>query len=333
MLGLGFATLIPQRGNVDDAHRRCARDQAERHDLRCRGAELAGAAAGRQLSARAGRAERPAPRQGRGIAGGHAWRRPADPTLLSDVFFRIGGAEAGRATDGLVVNADNAILDDVWAWRADHGAGAGWTTNPAATGVVVNGNNVNAYGLAVEHFQKDEVLWNGQHGRDVFFQNEMPYDPPSQTAWMSSPTNDGYAAFKLGAGVAASPATEWAAIRSSTRACPSTPVRRSPRRTRRATNSTICSPFPQRQRRDRLGDQRRGRAFQRRQLRSAAGRHQLPVAGNARLAEASVRRPPSVWHVSGRAPDRHSWFTSGLPARATAELRFPLPMSRAHKGD
>jgi hypothetical protein len=29
----------------------------------------------------------------------------------------------------------------------------------------------------------------------VFFQNEMPYDPPSQSAWMSSPTTDGYAAF------------------------------------------------------------------------------------------------------------------------------------------
>jgi hypothetical protein len=29
----------------------------------------------------------------------------------------------------------------------------------------------------------------------VFFQNEMPYDPPSQSAWMSSPTTEGYAAF------------------------------------------------------------------------------------------------------------------------------------------
>jgi hypothetical protein len=29
----------------------------------------------------------------------------------------------------------------------------------------------------------------------VFFQNEMPYDSPSQSAWMSGPTTDGYAAF------------------------------------------------------------------------------------------------------------------------------------------
>ena len=37
-----------------------------------------------------------------------------------------------------------------------------------------------AYGLAVEHFQKYEVLWSGQNGSDYFFQNELPYDPPSQ---------------------------------------------------------------------------------------------------------------------------------------------------------
>ena len=65
----------------------------------------------------------------------------------------------------------------------------------ADTGVVVNGDNVTAYGLFVEHFQKYEVIWNGDGGTDVFFQNEMPYDPPSQAAWMSSPTTNGYPAF------------------------------------------------------------------------------------------------------------------------------------------
>jgi hypothetical protein len=118
-----------------------------------------------------------------------------DPTRVQDIFFRIGGAEPGQATNSLIVNADNAILDDVWAWRADHGAGAGWTSNRADHGVIVNGDNVKAYGLFVEHYQKYEVVWNGQHGEDVFFQNEMPYDPPSQSAWMSSPTTDGFAAF------------------------------------------------------------------------------------------------------------------------------------------
>ncbi len=124
-----------------------------------------------------------------------------DPSALFDVFFRIGGAEAGSAGTALVVDADNALIDNVWAWRADHGAGVGWTLNTADTGLAVNGNNVTAYGLAVEHFQKYEVMWNGQNGTDIFFQNEMPYDPPSQAAWMEAPSVDGWAAFKVADGV------------------------------------------------------------------------------------------------------------------------------------
>ena len=120
---------------------------------------------------------------------------------MQDVFFRIGGATAGSATDSLVVNSSDVILDDIWAWRADHGAGVGWTSNTADTGLIVNGNNVTAYGLAVEHYQKNEVIWNGQDGEDIFFQNEMPYDPPSQAAWMSSATTDGYPAFLISARV------------------------------------------------------------------------------------------------------------------------------------
>ena len=54
-----------------------------------------------------------------------------------------------------------------------------------------------AYGLFVEHYQKYEVIWNGNGGTDIFFQNEMPYDPPSQAAWMNGAMN-GYAAFKVG---------------------------------------------------------------------------------------------------------------------------------------
>jgi hypothetical protein len=114
------------------------------------------------------------------------------------VFFRIGGATPGKATTSLVVNSNNVILDDIWAWRADHGNGVGWTKNTADTGVIVNGDNVTAYGLFVEHYQKYEVIWNGNHGTDVFFQNEMPYDPPSQAAWMEARGVDGWAAFKLG---------------------------------------------------------------------------------------------------------------------------------------
>jgi hypothetical protein len=176
LLGLGFATLIPTNGN------------AALETASVPGIKVAG------LIVDAGPLNSPVLVQiGGSTAGGTHDRN--DPTLLSDVFFRIGGAQPGKATTSLVVNADNAILDDIWAWRADHGAGVGWTSNTADTGVVVNGDNVSAYGLFVEHYQKSEVIWNGQNGVDVFFQNEMPYDPPSQSAWMSSPTTDGYPAF------------------------------------------------------------------------------------------------------------------------------------------
>jgi len=120
---------------------------------------------------------------------------PADPTSLQDVFFRIGGATPGKATTSLVVNSDDVLLDDIWAWRADHGNGVGWTANTADTGVIVNGDNVTAYGLFVEHYQKYEVIWNGNGGRTIFFQNEMPYDPPSQSAWRTGAR--GYAAYKV----------------------------------------------------------------------------------------------------------------------------------------
>lgn len=125
------------------------------------------------------------------------WSDPADPTLLSDVFFRIGGATAGKATVSLEVNSDNVILDDIWAWRADHGNGVGWTVNTAETGVIVNGDNVTAYGLFVEHYQKTETIWNGNSGSVVFFQNEMPYDPPSQAAWSQAPGAKGFPALKI----------------------------------------------------------------------------------------------------------------------------------------
>ena len=77
----------------------------------------------------------------------------------------------------------------------------GWTKNKGNTGLIVTGNNVTAYGLAVEHYQKNEVTWSGQGGSDIFFENELPYDPPSQSAWMASPTQDGYPAFLVSPGV------------------------------------------------------------------------------------------------------------------------------------
>ncbi|MBG7697328.1 RICIN domain-containing protein [Streptomyces sp. MC1] len=120
----------------------------------------------------------------------------ADPTSLHDVYFRVGGAGVGKAATSLVVNSDNVIGDHMWIWRADHGSGVGWTSNTADTGLVVNGDDVTMYGLFVEHFQKYQTVWNGNGGRTYFYQNEMPYDPPNQAAWMNGSTQ-GYAAYKV----------------------------------------------------------------------------------------------------------------------------------------
>ena len=126
----------------------------------------------------------------------------SNPISVQDTFFRIGGDIAGKATSSLVVNANDTIVDDIWAWRADHGNSGtvGWTTNTADNGMTVNGSNVEATGLFVEHYQKAEVAWNGQNGKIIFFQNEMPYDPPSQAAWMNGSSN-GYPAIAVASSV------------------------------------------------------------------------------------------------------------------------------------
>ncbi|HEY1641405.1 MAG TPA: adenylyl cyclase [Streptosporangiaceae bacterium] len=183
VLGLGFPTIVPQRGT------------AGMRVAGVPGVKLSG------LIFDAGPVRSPVLLQvggpGRGLSSAAA------PTLVQDVFFRIGGATPGSAADSLVVNSSHVILDDIWAWRADHGAGVGWSENTADTGLIVNGSDVTAYGLFVEHYQKDQVIWSGQRGTDIFFQNEMPYDPPSQAAWMAGPGTNGYPAFRVGDRVSA----------------------------------------------------------------------------------------------------------------------------------
>ncbi|MET8382354.1 discoidin domain-containing protein [Streptosporangium canum] len=124
----------------------------------------------------------------------------ANPTSLQDVFVRIGGAFAGNATTSVVVNSDDVIIDHTWLWRGDHGAGIGWNVNTAETGLVVNGDDVLATGLFVEHYRKYDVEWYGERGRTIFFQNEKAYDPPNQAAYMNGATK-GWAAYKVGSAV------------------------------------------------------------------------------------------------------------------------------------
>jgi hypothetical protein len=183
VLGLGFATLVPSHGVTPMV-------VAPNTGVKVSGLIFDAGSANSPVLLSVG-----TPLPAAGSAG--------DPDTIQDVFFRIGGAEttATSATVSLLDNASNSIIDDVWAWRADHGNDVGWTANKGDTGVVVTGNNVTAYGLAVEHYQKSEVVWAGQGGTAVFFQNELPYDVPSQSVWNESAAFSGYPAFRVGAGV------------------------------------------------------------------------------------------------------------------------------------
>ena len=126
------------------------------------------------------------------------------------------------------MNSNNVILDDIWAWRADHGNGVGWTANTADTGVIVNGDNVTAYGLFVEHYQQYETIWNGNGGRSSSSRTRCPTTRRARRRGWRRPGVNGYPGpqgrrrrDQLHA------ATAWAATASSTRAWTSSPRTRS----------------------------------------------------------------------------------------------------------
>ncbi len=130
----------------------------------------------------------------------------SNPTTLSDVYFRVGGPHVGKADVALEVNSNNVLIDHTWVWRADHGVEGfsgdteRWNTNTGRNGVVVNGDDVTATGLFVEHFQQYSTVWNGERGVTILYQNELPYDPPTQADWMHDGV-EGWAGYKVGDGV------------------------------------------------------------------------------------------------------------------------------------
>ncbi|WP_433300143.1 ricin-type beta-trefoil lectin domain protein [Actinoplanes sp. CA-030573] len=124
ILGLGLATFVPD-GGVDAIH------IADVDGVRLAGLLLDAGTTNSNTLLQVGPA---------GSSASHA----ANPTVLSDVFVRIGGAIAGKATVSVEINSNNVIGDHAWIWRADHGNGGtvGWTTNTARNGLIVNGQNV-----------------------------------------------------------------------------------------------------------------------------------------------------------------------------------------------
>jgi hypothetical protein len=176
IMGLGFATLVPQTGTpamvISDVN----------------GVNVSG------LIFDAGPVQSPALLQ---VASTNsALNHSSDPTFLYDISMRVGGATPGTTASCLQINANDTVGDNLWMWRADHGNGVGWTENPCNNGLIVNGDRVTIYGLFVEHHEQYQTLWNGNWGRLYFYQSEMPYDPPSQAAW-SHDGIDGYASYKV----------------------------------------------------------------------------------------------------------------------------------------
>ncbi len=177
VLGLGFATLHPTNGTA-------AMTTADVEGLTVAG-----------LLFDAGEKQSPVLLEV-GPANSQA-NHAANPILLADIFFRVGGAGVGRADVNFRINSRDTVVDHTWVWRADHGAGVGWDQNLSRNGLVVNGDNVTIYGLFVEHHQQFQVLWNGNGGRTFFYQSEIPYDPPTQTAYTSAPGTNGWASYKV----------------------------------------------------------------------------------------------------------------------------------------
>src|SRR5690606_16294420 len=63
--------------------------------------------------------------------------------------------------------------------------------------VVVDGDRVTATGLFVEHFQEHNTIWNGEDGTVVLYQNELPYDPPTQADWTQPDGTLGWEGYKV----------------------------------------------------------------------------------------------------------------------------------------
>jgi hypothetical protein len=176
VLGLGMATLLPDQGNA-------AVEVADVDGVRLAGLLID---AGEKESAYLVQVGAP----------GSTQRHEQDPTYLYDIFCRIGGAGAANVAAAVIINSSDVVGDHTWIWRADHGEGSGWTSSRGKNGLIVNGAHVSYYGLFVEHFQEYQTLWNGDDGRLVFYQCELPYDIPSQAAW-SHGSSKGWAGYKV----------------------------------------------------------------------------------------------------------------------------------------
>jgi hypothetical protein len=178
VLGLGYASLTPTRG-------RAALEIADIPGVAVAGVTVDAGTVPSDVLVRVG-------------GGRPGTSDPADPTTLTDVFVRVGGPWSGNAKTSVEILSDHVLLDHLWLWRGDHGLGetGTWAGSRGDHGLVVRGDDVTATGLFVEHYQKNQVVWEGERGRTIFYQSELPYEVPSQEAW-SDGERPGYASYRV----------------------------------------------------------------------------------------------------------------------------------------
>jgi len=137
-----------------------------------------------------------------------------NPIFLQDLNFEIGGTlmKHVQVDAACQINSSDVICDHFWMEREDHGVApnggmsyndgpgysVGWTINETDYGLIVSGDRVTCNALFNEAFQKYTAYWEGDYGKVFFYQNETPYDPTSQAAWMSHEgAINGYAQYKV----------------------------------------------------------------------------------------------------------------------------------------
>ena len=107
---------------------------------------------------------------------------------LFDIFMRNGGPVYTAIIKNamLIISGESAFLNNIWLWNADHNTDGNPPIDPVdltnykyqcPTGLRVEQEaiNVTAICLASEHMLEDNVVWDGDKGVCVFFQNEFPY--------------------------------------------------------------------------------------------------------------------------------------------------------------
>ncbi|CAM5609102.1 Discoidin domain-containing protein OS=Streptomyces tendae OX=1932 GN=GUR47_05720 PE=4 SV=1 [Streptomyces tendae] len=161
VLGLGLATIVPD-GGVDAMH------VADVDGVRLAGFLIDAGPVNSDTLLRIG------------TPGGNA-DHSANPTTMQDVFIRVGGAGPARPPTRWWSRATTSS-------STTPGSG-GPTTARASAGRRtcadygldrVNGDDVLATGLFVEHFNKYDVYWSGERGRAGFFQNEKANRRPER---------------------------------------------------------------------------------------------------------------------------------------------------------